>query len=187
MKNQKNKLTSLVLGLLTSFLIVSCSTKTVVKQSPSVEPEIIEVKNNQVFNYKSKLTWVSDLTKVANCTVNLDSFQQRVIKIKSFDFTDANGEQVIKSLMAKTCTIRTYKTKNPFSKAIATTYRSNAVDLYLNLRKNPREVLRMVNTVIHECLHNAGFSHGDNSSIGKENSVNYKVGLIAQKEGVKCL
>jgi hypothetical protein len=45
----------------------------------------------------------------------------------------------------------------------------------------------MVNTALHECSHLAGYTHGDNSPVGKENSVPYWVGSKAEEVAVKCM
>ena len=114
-------------------------------------------------------------------------FQNELSAIEKFDFSDDNGSQVLEKLMSNSKTITTYRTKNPFSKAIATTYSTDKENMYLNTRKNPREYKFMINTVVHEFLHLVGYSHNDNNPIGKENSVNYYVGSLAEKYSKGCL
>jgi hypothetical protein len=89
--------------------------------------------------------------------------------------------------MSNTKTITTYRSKNPFSKAIATTYGSDKQNMYLNTRANPRKPKYMINTVIHEKLHLNGYSHGSNSNVGKENTVNYYTGSLGEKYAKDCL
>lgn len=169
-----------LIKLIVLLAVVSCST-TIKKETP-----VIENNSSDVFTYKSSLEWIKDLSKKANCVVNNEKFQYELALIESFDFSKDNGEKVLENLLKHKATIRTYKTKNPFSKVIATTYKNNKTDLYLNLHKNPRPMASMINTVVHEALHLAGYSHGNNSSVDKENSVNYRVGKLAEINSNGC-
>jgi hypothetical protein len=136
---------------------------------------------------KSTLPWMSSLAKTADCIVQSKKFKEEVCSIKSFDYSKKTGHQVIEDISnSRAFVVSTYKTKSPWSKAIATTYGKPKV-VYFNTRKNPRDVPSMVNTLVHEWLHVLNYSHGDNSSKGKENSVNYKVGSIAEKYVQECL
>jgi len=166
-------------------LIVGCSTN----KAPRTNAEtIVNLPSiGKPFTYKSSLNWVKDLSEKANCTVNLESFQKELISIEKFDYSDDNGSQVLSKLLGSSKTIRTYKTKNPFTKVIATTYGSDKESMYFNLRKNPRKPELMINTACHEKLHLDGYSHGDNNRAGKENSVNYFVGTLCQKYSKECL
>lgn len=137
-----------------------------------------------VFSYKSSLAWVSEVSKCANSVTNDIGFQNELRKRLWFDYTKDSGEMVWRSLRAHKCVIRTYKPWNVFSKVVATTYTNNNIDLYLNIRRN-RSVIEWVGTAHHECSHNYGYSHGDNSRIGKENSVPYWIGSLAQKYAEK--
>jgi len=135
-----------------------------------------------VFTCKSSLPWLVDLTRIANCLANNQDFINEVKTYPKFTHTDKTSTDVANSLESmQGYVISTYKTKSPFSSVIATTYKNDKKTLYLNLRKNPRRLEDMVNTVLHESLHLAGYSHGDNSPKGKEESVNYKVGSLVEK------
>ena len=178
--------------ILVLILLASCATKQtkVEVPTPEAKTEVFETKvTSKVFDYRSSLTWVKKLTKAVNCTINKESFAKRLTSVKSFDYSTHNGTQVYNNLINHNCRIRTYKTKNPFSNVIATTYTANTFDVYLNRRKNPRYPMdRMINTALHECLHNVKYGHGDNRNINnsKGNSVPNKVGLIAQQESKGC-
>jgi hypothetical protein len=139
------------------------------------------------FHTELKTQWVNDLVRVANCTFTHADFLKAVESKTLFDYSEHTGADVIGRMSKITCGIRLYSTKNPFSSAIATTYASDRSFLYLNTRKNPREMKYMVNTVIHECSHLAGYTHGDNSPVGKENSVPYWIGDKAEEVAVKCM
>jgi len=158
--------------LIAILLFTSCATKQVI-QPINTNTQV------DVFSYRSNLPWVKNLSDASNCTINLSQFQDALSRIESFDMSEDNGKQVLENLLDTRVAITTYKSKNPFSKAIATTYANDKTSIYLNTRRNPRAMKDMVNTSLHESLHIAGYSHGDNSSIGKENTVNYKVGEIA--------
>ncbi len=168
--------------LLITLMITGCATKMPPKEV--VKP--VEIKKD-TFNYRSSLSWVESLALKANCTVRLKEFQKELSAIEKFDFSDDNGKQVLEKLMYNNKTITTYRTKNPFSKAIATTYNTDKENMYLNTRKNPREYKFMVNTVVHEFLHLVGYSHNGNNPVGKEKSVNYYVGSLAEKHSKGCL
>lgn len=146
---------------------------------PSVQ---VEAPSSPVpFHTEINYQWAKDLVKVANCLINKQEFINAIESIDKFDYSDKNGKTVIELMKGAKCGIRVYTTKNPWSSAIATTYASDKEYLYLNLRKNPRAMGAMVNTAIHECSHIAGFSHGDNSPVGKENSVPYLIGRKAEE------
>lgn len=176
--------------LLITYFASSCATnknkttKPTPELSPVEIPQLTIVKD--VFDSKSSLKWIKDLGEFANCTIKKEFFIKRVASVISFDYSSDNGEQVFNNLINHKCTIRTYKSKNPWTKAVATTWNNNDKDLYLNVRRNPRKIPYMINTVVHECLHNVGYGHGDNKSKGKSGSVNHKVGKIAQEESKGC-
>lgn len=133
-----------------------------------------------VFAYKSSLSWVQKVNECANMVVNDKGFQGDLIAVEKFDYSGDTGAVVLEKLLNHRCVIRTYKTPNPWSKVYATTYNNNNIDLYLNRRK-VQDVYGWSGTAIHECTHNFGYSHGDNSRVGKENSVPYWVGYTAAK------
>lgn len=135
---------------------------------------------------RSTLPWMTSLGSVAECVIANDSFQKEVSAIERWDYTTKTGKQVAADLKAVSgVTISTYKTNNPLSKTIA--YRPvGKKEIYFNLRKNPRPYESMINTTVHELSHVAGYGHGNNSSRGKEKSVPYGVGKIAEKYVSVC-
>jgi hypothetical protein len=151
---------------------------------PSTQPES---KVRVVFHTEIKTQWVNDLVKYANCVINHSDFINEIESQKVFEYTEKTGYAVIAALHERRCGLRLYATKNPFSSVIATTYANDREYLYFNTRKNPRDMKYMVNTAIHECSHLAGFSHGDNSPVGKENSVPYFIGKSSESVVEKCL
>lgn len=144
-----------------------------------------------VFNLHQGLTsskgWLGEVARVAECVVADKAFLYDVAQQSKFTHTDLTPYEVAKKIRNSTTPVKltTYKTINPWSKAIA--YRNIGSDVvYFNLRKNPRELNEMVNTAIHEWLHVVGFDHGGNRKKGKQDSVNYKVGKIAEKYTGGC-
>src|SRR5690606_6408582 len=85
---------------------------------------------HDVYDYVSSLQWVKKLSEASNCTLKKKSFKDRVESVLSFDYSNDNGKQVYSKLVAHKCTARTYRTKNPWSSVIATTYSSNKKDFY---------------------------------------------------------
>jgi hypothetical protein len=76
--------------------------------------------------------------------------------------------------------IHLYTSKWPWSKAVAYTT-SGSSKIFINTSKLPeRTIADYVNTLTHEYLHLCGFSHGSNSPKGKEQSVPYRIGQLAE-------
>lgn len=176
-------------------LIALASCTTVANKAPEVVPAkpVTPVSvpttpaKREIFYSKSSLPWVKELINKANCVVNSQDFLNEVKAWPKFTYSDATGEDVYKSILnLHKVNVETYQTKNPWSKAIATTYAGVNDTVFLNTRRNPRDMKYMINTVLHEPLHLVGYSHGDNSPAGKENSVNYRVGSIAEKYADSC-
>jgi predicted Zn-dependent protease len=177
--------------LLTLLLLVSCNYRAEVLTPELPAPAPIIEEELQIASIKltpkSSLSWVADLTKVAACVLTNKDFIKEVSAIEKFDLSTATGKEVAAAYSkGGSYVISTYKTKSPWSKVIATTYKSDPTTLYLNLRLNPRRMEAMVNTIVHEVGHLKGFSHGDNSSVGKGKTVNYWVGDIAEKYVKLC-
>jgi hypothetical protein len=166
--------------LVTSF---SCTHKlnknTQFKSNPLIEKQ-------NVFSYKSSLSLIERVAECANAVSKDKTFKDEIMKKCNFDYTQDKGKHVFERMVNHHCVIRSYKTRNPWSKVNATTYKSNDVDLYLNMRKK-RTLAQWVGTTHHECSHNYGYSHGDNNPKGKQNSVPYWLGALAeQRAKVVC-
>jgi hypothetical protein len=154
-------------------------------ETPAPAPEAPVAR--EVFTTKSKLEWIKSLVLAANCVINSEAFLAEVAAHPKFDFTDKTSPEVVQVIRSLApVNVATYYTKWRWSKTIATTWVNEPETLYLNLYKNPRPMPEMVNTLIHEGLH-PEFGHGSNWAGGKDNSVNYKAGEIAEKHTEKCL
>lgn len=181
--------------LLLLLLTVSCTTinsplPPVVTPVSPVKTEVAAVKPEPVVYYSttSSVAWVNELVKTANCVVNNEDFIKEVSLFPKYEFTESTPAMVAEAIRAGApATVRLYTTKLPWSKAIATTFSGDKVNIYLNTRKHPRPMPAMINTLVHERLHLLGFSHGDdNYAKGKENSVNYKAGELSEKYSSIC-
>ena len=160
-----------IIKLLLLVFIVSCSSVEVTKQAPELPDR---------FTYKSSLSIIKSTSECANKVISSPQFSDQMLAKKSFDSSEDSGEIVYNKMINHVAVIRSYKPTNPFSKVLATTYKSNRVDLYLNMRKK-RSVHEWSGTACHELSHLVGYSHGDNSNVGKENTVPYWVGSLATK------
>lgn len=141
----------------------------------------------EVFSVRSSLPYMAEVARISNCIINNHDFLKEVENYPKFTFTDKTPKQVVESLRnPRPVVLSTYRTKNPWSAAIATTFASDKETVYFNTRKNPRDMPSMVNTSLHEGLHLNGYGHGDNYPNGKEDSVNYRVGSIAEKYVTRC-
>ena len=80
--------------------------------------------------------------------------------------------------------VRLYRSRLPWSKAIGYTTKGSSI-IFLNSRMiDSRSTHDYVNTLVHEALHTTilgGFSHGSNNPRGKEQSVNYRIGQLAEE------
>lgn len=75
-----------------------------------------------------------------------------------------------------------WKPFNPWTAAIATTFKNKPGKVFINVRKiNQRSIAEYVNTLVHESCHLLGYGHGSNSPKGKENSVPYWLGVQSEE------
>ena len=144
--------------------------------------------NTQAFNYKiqSKLKYFPEVVRVTNCVLANEQFLSEVSLVAKFTSSSHNGYQVvdkIKDSFDKPVVILTER------RARWSTVLARRVDEYVifNTRKNPRSVPEMVNTLVHESLHVAGYGHEYNYSPARNLSVPYYVGDIAEEYTQDCL
>jgi hypothetical protein len=169
--------------------IVSCSqlqtpiTPPSVSETPAIATQIM----SPVFTSNTTIESLQKAIKVANCVVRSESFLKEIGSYAKYDYTDMSPNDVESAFRnIKPIRVGTYRTKNPYSKVYATTYASDRETIWINTRKLPRPTQELTNTFIHEGSHLIKFSHGDNSPIGKSNSVPYGVGAIAEKHVAGC-
>lgn len=173
----------LLLLIILLFSCVSTPEKPLQELPPGVQGE--------VFKYKTSHELLQRVTEKANCVLGLKEFQDEVKAIESFDYSNDNGKEVLEKLLSGSCTVSTYITKwySPYKcSVLATTYTGDKEKFYINIRScvYPRKEKSLLNTFFHECLHLLKYSHGDDSPAGKDNSVNYKIGSVAEKYYNNC-
>lgn len=171
-------------------LLSSCATQTI-KKAENL-PEIVvphdsaTLEGVQHFTTKSSLAYLQKTASIANCILTKNGFYDEVVG-STFTHTDKTSEQVASDLKNIRVELKSYKTKLPWSKAIATTYPTDKHSVYFNEYKNPRDTVSMVKTALHEGSHTVGYSHGDNYySEAKKNSVPYKLEEIGAKYVQEC-
>lgn len=180
--------------LIIILMAVSCATSnqatTPIKPNESVnteprqKPDDTQTTSNLVlFSARTqdvnKYPWLSKSIDCAHKIINSDLFRNQIKAIKQFDYapTTTNGAMVLDRLnTAKTVSVRMYYKR--FGSAIAYTY-YDAAEIYLNT-KWKRPISEIVNTLVHESTHTVGYSHGDNYAAGKQNSIPYKLGDVAE-------
>lgn len=101
-----------------------------------------------------------------------------ILNQSKFTYTDKTPEQVFNHIASNhqhmTATIKPWKPLNPWTSAIATTFKNKPGEIYINVRKiNQRSIAQYVATLSHEATHILGYSHGSNSPKGKEDSLPY--------------
>lgn len=164
----------MLIRFLLLLLVASCASNTKTILKPSINEQ------TEYFSSTVKYEWMADLLKCSNKVINSSNFITDISSIDKFDFSEDPGSKVAEKLLSKKYEIKIYKSANPFSKALAyTNLNSNIINF--NSRRNPRNLIYMINTALHEATHSVGYTHGDNYSVGKQDSIPYKIGSIAQK------
>lgn len=140
----------------------------------------------EVFKVRSTLPYLKEVARISNCIANNQSFINEVEAFPKFTYTDKSSKDVADSIRnAKEVVLSTYRTKNPWSAALAATIGD---EVYFNTRRNPRPMPEMIETSIHEGLgHIQGHGHGDNYyKPEKATSVPWALGTIAAKYVGAC-
>lgn len=115
----------------------------------------------------------------ANDFFRLVLFKGDIIKKTAFDFTEDNLDEILKKLEDKSqLKVSSFE---PSSKQMMTIAFHKGGTAYFNEYKLHRKDCSQINTLVHEYMHFVGYSHGDNSPEGKENSVPYYFGSRAQE------
>ncbi len=115
----------------------------------------------------------------ANDFFRMVLFKGDIVKRKDFDFTEDSLERILERLQNR---IRLkVSTFEPSRNQMVTIAYHRGGTAYFNELKLERSVCSMINTLVHEYMHFVGYSHGDNSPSGKENSVPYYFGNRAQE------
>jgi hypothetical protein len=168
--------------------LLSCATEITKTPTIFIEPEPVkpvEVKpdNKVYFTTKISYHWLQNAVNCANIVINDPQFLSDISSVKSFDYSKDNGSDVA-SFIVNSKPIEVKLFTKYLSKVVAVTYPSKP-ETYLNTKKNPRSLPGMANTLLHEMTHVANesgkyYTHGSNSSSGKDNSIPYYVGNLAE-------
>jgi hypothetical protein len=175
-------------------LLASCASapqKQIAPDAITTLPTVL-VDEAPIFTAKSSLKWPHEVARVASCVVRHPGFLAEVAAHPGYTYTDKTPMEVAESFRTMhPVLIRTYKTANPWSKAIAYRAPKEPQSIYFNTRKQPRDMASNANTSTHEALHCLGFGHGDNditkNTAQKKLSAPYGVGAIAEKYVKDCL
>ena len=126
---------------------------------------------------------------------NSEEFRQIVMDVAEWDYTDNDSEQIIKDVILRDYDLTLYGFAYSKLDPRYLIYRKTRAEsqheadyIRVNLRhpsnKNP---LKLAGTIAHELCHitdqcgtDHGYSHGDNDSYGKEDSVPYKIGSLVR-------
>lgn len=173
--------------ILASILLASCSTIKKVPEvgSPDSETTIEVTAPIGAYSTTSKLPWVIDLVRVANCVKQKQALYD---EIASTEFTRTNGKtskEIAMELRLAPVQLEVFTYWNPVSKMIAVNAQPDRVRL--NSRKHPRAMPDMIETVFHEPTHNLGYFHNGNYNTEENRkTVPYMVGAIARKHIGDC-
>lgn len=115
----------------------------------------------------------------ANDFFRMVIFKPSILGKTQFDFNQLSFENIIERMKnPRFMKLRTFTPSPENMKVVA--YHSGGT-AFLNSYKTERNECSMINTLVHEYMHYIGFSHGDNSPEGKENSVPYFFGKRAEE------
>jgi hypothetical protein len=130
---------------------------------------------------------VIQATNHANLVLANKVFYERIRAHASFDLTRSSPREIADAIerCITRLTVRTYKSRNPFSRAIGYHDERWPDIIFLNTRRLDRSVASVVGTIVHEAVHAADaastldFGHGGNPAGGKDNTAPYWIGNLA--------
>ena len=127
----------------------------------------------------------------ANRLAASEEFWADIAAKPAFDFTTLTPAEVADRLRASssTVTVKLYRARWPAT--IAATDPDNPHTIFYSKSKTGRPVADMVNTLVHEFVHNVDYfddgneaiemGHGDNSATDKSDSAPYWIGGLAER------
>ncbi len=166
-------------------MVMSCATKV---EDNSLGRPVINPVSVKDFSVKSTIGWISETASIAECVIKRTDFIAEVAKTKSFDFSKDTGVDVARKMSLPNPVILSSYCKKPSFGRQTNAYRNVGSNIvYMNTCVKLNRIEKRVNTLVHERLHVVGYGHGNNNYKGKENSVPYAVGAIAEKYVKGCL
>jgi hypothetical protein len=135
---------------------------------------------------------VEQATMMANSVLKNEDFYDRIRQVPKFDLSTATSA-IIADLIINTNLEFKVELFYPsgwraikYRKTFAYTDGNYPNTLFLNLKKLDREIEDIAATIVHESIHALDdecieytFGHGNNSSIGKDNTAPYWIGNLA--------
>lgn len=143
-----------------------------------------------MFEYKGNIKSIKEATAAANELFYNSHFTDTIAAKESFDMSTAKPSYIATSIRntsnVKT-NVKTYRSRNPWSRAIAYFTANRPNDINLNTRKLNRTKGSIVATLWHERIHQLDnldpvhyYGHGNNSPRGKQNTAPYWIDNLAQ-------
>jgi hypothetical protein len=145
-----------------------------------------------MFKYKGSNASIMCAVEEANDLIISKEFLTPILDKESFDMADCDGVIIAQLIdlfasgMFGDLTVKTYKSKNPWSKAYGYFNPSKPDQIYLNTRNLNRPIASIIASLVHEMLHFLdsksvfSFGHGDNSSTGKGETAPYWIDNLAE-------
>ena len=146
-----------------------------------------------MFKYDGNNVDVICAVEYANDLIMSNDFLSKIAAKKQFDMSEAKGRDVVSYIeyfftgMFGRLHVNVYTSKNPWSKAYGYFNPNKPNQIYLNSRKLNRSHASITASLIHELIHfldtKTGFyfGHGNNSPVGKENTIPYWVDNLAEE------
>lgn len=155
-----------------------------------INKDVLVLKNRQYDNVNKAVEFVNK--RLFNSDDLFHDFLSQIQEKKSFDMADVDGDYIARKLIefkhsGRQLEVVIYRSRNPWSKAYGYWSPSTPFKIYVNSRKIPgRTAGSLVTTFTHEPVHaidgldtTASFGHGDNSSVGKDDTAPYWIGNLA--------
>ncbi len=163
-----------------------------------------------MFSYTGKSHLINECVKIANDLVHNNNYFHEQIQDAVFDMATCDGEQIDSDIVLWSkrphkyinierqkleselvinyeLIVKTYKSKNPWSKAYGYFSPAKSDHIFLNTRKLNRSKGSIVSSLIHEMIHYVddknkmeSYGHGDNKPTGKENTAPYWIDNLAE-------
>lgn len=146
--------------------------------------------------YNGNYTKIINAVQVANNLLNNNEFYRLISEHSEFDLANVSPN-ILSKLIFNSKLVFIVLTFTPsffqsitgrYSKTYAYTNTNNPKKLFLNTKKLNRSSESISASVIHESIHAIDnteikfkFGHGDNSSIGKNNTAPYWIGNLAYR------
>lgn len=172
--------------ILISILLVGCAAIQSPKRSQEIQTSVDLLQpsydNSTKFVLETPPSYFKYIPRVDRF-FRLALTDDTVLNKSKFDFSNAKPYEIRNNIVGGfNLRVEFYRPSiwkgGRWSKVIG--YHSSGT-IYLNQYYAVRNDCEIVNTLVHESMHFFGYSHGDNSSEGKDNSVPYWMGDRAQE------